>query len=73
MPNELTWDNADDIGILLSEKHPETDPLGVRFTELHRFVTELPEFNDDPKKSTEGKLEAIQMAWHAEYLDRTQG
>jgi FeS assembly protein IscX len=73
MPNELTWDNADDIGILLSEKHPETDPLGVRFTELHRFVTELPEFKDDPKKSTEGKLEAIQMAWHAEYLDRTQG
>ena len=73
MPNELTWDNADDIGILLSEKHPETDPLGVRFTELHRYVTELPEFNDDPKKSTEGKLEAIQMAWHAEYLDRTQG
>jgi FeS assembly protein IscX len=73
MPNELTWDNADDIGILLSEKHPETDPLGVRFTELHRFVTELPEFKDDPKKSTEGKLEAIQMAWHAEFLDRTQG
>jgi FeS assembly protein IscX len=73
MPNEFTWDNADDIGILLSEKHPETDPLGVRFTELHRFVTELPEFKDDPKKSTEGKLEAIQMAWHAEFLDRTQG
>ena len=73
MPNQLTWDNADDIGILLSEKHPETDPLGVRFTELHRFVTELPEFKDDPKKSTEGKLEAIQMAWHAEFLDRTQG
>ncbi|HUE50747.1 MAG TPA: Fe-S cluster assembly protein IscX [Terriglobales bacterium] len=73
MPNELTWDDADDIGILLSEKHPETDPLGVRFTELHRYVTELPEFKDDPKKSTEGKLEAIQMAWHAEFLDRTQG
>jgi FeS assembly protein IscX len=73
MPNELTWDDADDIGILLSEKHPETDPLGVRFTELHRYVTELPEFKDDPKKSTEGKLEAIQMAWHAEFMDRTQG
>lgn len=73
MPNELNWDDADDIGILLSEKHPETDPLGVRFTELHRYVTELPEFKDDPKKSTEGKLEAIQMAWHAEFLDRTQG
>jgi FeS assembly protein IscX len=49
MPKDLTWDNAEDIGILLSEKHPETDPLTVRFTDLHRFVTELPEFKVDPK------------------------
>jgi FeS assembly protein IscX len=73
MPNELSWDNAEDIGILLSEKHPELDPLNVRFTDLHRYVIELPEFKDDPKKSNEGKLEAIQMAWHEEFLDRTQG
>jgi FeS assembly protein IscX len=72
MPKELTWDDAEDLGILLSEKHPETDPLAVRFTDLHRLVTELPGFKDDPKKSNEGKLEAIQMAWHAEFLDRTQ-
>jgi len=39
MPKELTWDDADDIGILLSEKHPETDPLSLRFTDLHRYVT----------------------------------
>ena len=70
---DLTWDNAEDIGILLSEKHPEIDPLGVRFTDLHRYVTELPEFKDDAKMSNEGKLEAIQMAWHEEFLDRTQG
>lgn len=73
MTQELTWDDAEDIGILLSDKHPELDPLTVRFTELHRYVMELPEFKDDPKKSNEGKLEAIQMAWHAEFLDRTQG
>jgi FeS assembly protein IscX len=73
MRKDLTWDDVDDIGILLSEKHPEVDPLSVRFTELHGYVTELPEFKDDPKKSIEGKLEAIQMAWHAEFLDRTQG
>jgi FeS assembly protein IscX len=72
MPRDLTWDNAEDIGILLSEKHPELEPLSVRFTDLHRYVTELPEFKDDPKKSNEGKLEAIQMAWHDEFLDRTQ-
>ncbi len=73
MPKQLTWDDAEDIGILLSEVHPEVDPLSVRFTDLHKFVVELPDFNDDPKKSNEGKLEAIQMAWHAEVLDRTQG
>jgi len=73
MTKDLTWDDATDIGILLSEKHPELDPLAIRFTDLHRYVTELPEFKDDPKKSTEGKLEAIQMAWHDEVLDRTQG
>lgn len=73
MPKQLTWDDADDIGILLSEAHPEIDPLAVRFTDLHKYVNELPDFKDDPKKSNEGKLEAIQMAWHAEVLDRTQG
>jgi FeS assembly protein IscX len=73
MPKELTWDDAEDIGILLSEKHFELDPLNVRFTDLHRYVTQLPEFKDDPKKSSEGKLEAIQMAWQQEFLDRTQG
>jgi FeS assembly protein IscX len=73
MPNDLTWDDAVNIGIALSEAHPELDPLAVRFTDLHRYVTELPNFKDDPKKSNEGKLEAIQMAWHDEVLDRTQG
>jgi len=73
MPKELSWTDAEDIGILLSEKHPELDPLVVRFTDLHRYVTELPEFCDDPQKSNEAKLEAIQMAWHDEFLDRTQG
>jgi FeS assembly protein IscX len=73
MPKELTWDDADDIGILLSETHPEINPLDLRFTDLHRYVTQLRGFKDDPKTSSEGKLEAIQMAWHAEFLDRTQG
>lgn len=72
MPQKLTWNDAEDIGILLSEAHPELNPLTVRFTDLHRYVTELPEFGDEPKASNEGKLEAIQMAWHQEYQDRTQ-
>ena len=73
MSKQLTWDDAEDIGILLSEAHAEIDPLTVRFTDLHKFVTELADFKDDPKKSSEGKLEAIQMAWHTEVMDRTQG
>jgi FeS assembly protein IscX len=72
MPRDLTWDDAEDIGILLSEAHPTTDPLSVRFTDLHRYVLALPSFKDDPQKSNEAKLEAIQMAWHEEFLDRTQ-
>jgi len=65
----LTWDDAEDLGIALQEKFPDLDPLAVRFTDLHRWVTELDEFEDDPKKSNEGKLEAIQMAWLEEYRD----
>ncbi len=71
MAKELSWDDAEDIGLLLVEKHPGLDPLSVRYTDLHRYVTELPEFSDDPQKSSEGKLEAIQMAWHEEFEDQT--
>ena len=42
MPKKLTWDDAEDLGIELSEAHPDLDPLTVRFTDLHRYVTELP-------------------------------
>jgi FeS assembly protein IscX len=63
----LTWHDAEDIAIALAERFPDLDPLSVRFTDLHRWVTELPGFEDDPKASTEGKLEAIQMAWLEEY------
>jgi FeS assembly protein IscX len=66
----LGWRDAEDIGIVLSEKFPDVDPLTVRFTDLHRWVTELPDFGDDPKASTESVLEKIQMAWLDEYRNR---
>ena len=69
MPPELTWSSIEDIGIMLQEKFPDLDPLTVRFTDLHKYVTELPGFIDDPKKSNESKLEAIQMAWYEEWKD----
>lgn len=65
-----TWRDFEDLGIALSEKFPGTDPLTVRFTDLHRFVTELTEFGDDPNASNEKILEAIQMAWLDEFRNR---
>lgn len=63
----LKWTDSEDIALELLEKFPKIDPLTVRFTDLHRYVTELSDFEDDPKKSSEGILEAIQMAWHEEF------
>jgi FeS assembly protein IscX len=63
----LDWNMAEQIGLALYEKFPELDPLSVRFTDLHKLVIELEDFDDDPKGSTESKLEAIQMAWHEEF------
>ena len=68
----LKWSDKEDIALALIERHPDTDPLTVRFTDLHRWVTELDDFDDDPKSSNEGKLEAIQMAWFEEYRDRQE-
>ena len=65
----LTWDHTESIALALHELHPDLDPLTVRFTDLHKWITSLPDFGDDPDKSTEGKLEAIQMAWYDEYKD----
>jgi len=59
----ITWTDVREIAIRLADAHPEVDPLSVRFTDLHRWVTELPGFTGDPKKSNEQILEAIQMTW----------
>lgn len=69
MPREILWTDSEEIGIQLQEKFPDVDPLTVRFTDLHRFVTELEGFADDPTKSNESRLEAIQMAWLEEFKD----
>jgi len=66
----MRWQDAEDIAIALLETHPDIDPLGVRFTDLHRWVVALPGFADDPKASNEGLLEAIQMKWVEEHRDR---
>ncbi len=69
MPREINWTDSEEIGIQLQEKFPGLDPYTVRFTDLHKYVTELPGFIGDPAKSNEVILEAIQTAWHEEYED----
>lgn len=59
----LKWTDTLEIAIQLAEKYPNEDVQYIRFTDLHRYVTELADFADDPEKSNEKILEAIQMAW----------
>jgi FeS assembly protein IscX len=59
----MKWTDSLDIAIELAEAHPEIDPRTIRFTDLHNWVMELPDFDDDPNNSGEKILEAIQMAW----------
>jgi len=59
----LTWTDTLDIVLDLDDKHPDVDPQYVRFTDLHQWVCELEGFDDDPEKSSEKILEAIQMTW----------
>jgi FeS assembly protein IscX len=70
MMGSLSWNQIDDIAFALSEKFPDVDPLTIRFTDLHKWICELEEFEDDPAASNEGKLESIQMAWHEEFEER---
>ena len=69
MPHEIDWKDTGEIGIQLQERHPEIEPYTVRFTDLHRYVTEIPGFVGDPAKSTEPILEAIQAKWNEEWED----
>ncbi|MCP5118079.1 MAG: Fe-S cluster assembly protein IscX [bacterium] len=65
----MNWTDSEDIGIALYEKHPGTDPVTVRFTDLRQWVIDLEGFDDDPHASNEAKLEGIQMAWYEEWKD----
>jgi FeS assembly protein IscX len=64
---ELDWRDAEEIALRLFDRYPDLDPLTVRFTQMHQWVTELSEFKGDPEASNEKILESIQMAWYEEY------
>jgi FeS assembly protein IscX len=59
----MKWTDTIDLAIELVEKYPDVDPQYVNFVDLHRWVCELDGFDDDPERSGEKILEAIQMAW----------
>ena len=59
----MKWTDVQAIAVELSETHPDIDPTQIRFTDLRRWVIELPDFDDDPGRSGEKVLEAIQQAW----------
>ena len=60
---KLKWSDTIDIAILLEEKYPDKDNVNLRFTDLHKWILDLKDFEDDPEASNEKILEAIQMAW----------
>lgn len=59
----LRWTDVNDIAIELEDAHPDVDVVNLRFTDLHKWVLALPGFSDDPNRSNEKILEAIQAAW----------
>jgi FeS assembly protein IscX len=63
MPKKLRWTDVHDIAIELEDAHPDADVINLRFTDLWKWVQALPDFEDDPQKSNEKILEAIQAAW----------
>ncbi|MHB8382735.1 MAG: Fe-S cluster assembly protein IscX [Candidatus Binataceae bacterium] len=72
MAAELKWDQAEELAEVLAENHPGLNPLDARFVDLRQWVIDLDEFGDDPQGSTEGKLEAIQMAWSELYQEQNE-
>ena len=72
MSNDLTWEDTNKIGILLSNTHPKIEPHTVALNDLHGYITALSEFKGDPKYFDEQTLEAIRSAWATEFLERTR-
>ena len=62
----MKWTESLEIALALAEAHPGVDPRRVNFVDLRDMVVALPGFSDDPKRSGEKILEAIQMAWMEE-------
>lgn len=65
----MKWTDVREIAEALCDVKDDVDPQYVRFTDMHTWIVELDDFDDDPEKSSEGILEAIQMIWIDEAAD----
>jgi len=59
----MLWTDVNEIAIELAEQYPDINPTYILFTDLRRLVMNLPGFEDEPERSNEKILEAIQMLW----------
>ena len=59
----MKWTDTQDIAIELYDTYPDIDPQYVHYPDMHQWICKLKNFDDDPQKSGEKILEAIQMAW----------
>jgi FeS assembly protein IscX len=59
----MKWIDTREIAIALAEAHPDVDPTRVNFVDLRSWVLALDGFDDDPNRSGEKILEAIQATW----------
>ncbi|WP_017942414.1 MULTISPECIES: Fe-S cluster assembly protein IscX [unclassified Thioalkalivibrio] len=59
----MKWTDTQEIAMQLADEHPDVDPRNINFMDLRQWVMGLPDFDDDPDRSGERILEAIQLAW----------
>lgn len=61
------WLDVQRIAEELADRHPGVKPFEVKFVELRRMVTDLPEFREEAGHPVNEKiLETIQMLWSGE-------
>jgi FeS assembly protein IscX len=65
----ITWQDTEEIALQLLEQYPDVDPFTVRFTDLHKWIINLPGFDDDKSKNAEAMLEQIQLKWNEEKMN----
>ena len=64
---KLKWTDVDAIAEILYDRFSDLDPLSIRFTDLHKWIMEIEQFDDSPERAGERVLEAVQMAWYEEW------